>query len=73
MVPELIELGISNFRVELLRETTRAQIENLFEQYQALIHGSRTGTQVWKSLNAMNRVGITRGTLEHDRDPLAIL
>jgi len=73
MVPDLIELGISNFRVELLRETTRAQIENLFEQYQGLIHGSRTGTQVWKSLNAMNRVGITRGTLEHDRDPLAIL
>lgn len=73
MVPDLIELGISNFRVELMRETTRAQIENLFEQYQGLIHGSRTGTQVWKSLNAMNRVGITRGTLEHDRDPLAIL
>jgi len=73
MVPDLIELGVSNFRVELLRETTRAQIENLAEQYQGLIQGSLTGTQVWKSLNAMNRVGITRGTLEHDRDPLAIL
>ena len=73
MVPDLIKLGVSNFRVELLRETTLAQIENLFHQYQGLILGSLTGTQVWKSLNAMNRVGITRGTLEHDRDPLAIL
>lgn len=73
MVPDLIKLGVSDFRVELLRETTFAQIENLFQQYQGLIQGSLTGTQVWKSLNAMNRVGITRGTLEHDRDPLAIL
>ncbi len=73
MVPHLMQLGISSFRVELLRETCVEQVQTLHEQYQALLNGTQTGTQVWKSLHAMNRVGITRGTLEHDRDPLAIL
>ena len=73
MVPHLIQLGISSFRIELLRETRVEQVQTLYGQYQALLNGTQTGTQVWKSLHAMNRVGITRGTLEHDRNPLAIL
>ena len=73
IVPALIELGISSFRIELLKETRAEEVQTLHKQYQALLNGSQTGTEVWKSLRAMNRVGITRGTLEHDRDPLAIL
>ncbi len=73
IVPTLIELGISSFRIELLKETRVEEVQTLYKQYQALLNGTQTGTEVWKSLHAMNRVGITRGTLEHDRDPLAIL
>ena len=73
IVPALIELGISSFRIELLKETRAEEVQTLHKQYQALLNGTQTGTEVWKSLRAMNRVGITRGTLEHDRDPLAIL
>jgi putative protease len=32
-----------------------------------------TGREVWGRLKAANRVGVTRGTLEERRDPLAIL
>jgi putative protease len=32
-----------------------------------------TGKDVWSRLQAANRVGVTRGTLEERRDPLAIL
>jgi len=32
-----------------------------------------TGKEVWTTLRAANRVGVTRGTLEERRDPLAIL
>lgn len=73
MVPELIQLGISDFRIELLRESTAAEIQQLHSLYNDLLMGNRSGAQVWQSLNAMNRVGITRGTHEHDRNPLAIL
>jgi putative protease len=31
------------------------------------------GEDVWRRLNAANRVGVTRGTLEERRNPLAIL
>jgi putative protease len=32
-----------------------------------------TGRDVWTALKATNRVGVTRGTLEEKRNPLAIL
>ena len=38
-----------------------------------LAAGRVTGKQVWQHLKAANRVGVTRGTLEERRNPLAIL
>ena len=32
-----------------------------------------SGGEVWRGLKAANRVGVTRGTLEERRNPLAIL
>ena len=32
-----------------------------------------TAQEVWQQLRATNRVGVTRGTLESRRDPLAII
>ncbi len=72
VVPELIAGGIQQFRIELLRETPD-QISRLVDNYVSLIHGAVSGEQVWRTLNAMNRVGVTRGTLESKRNPLAIL
>ena len=41
--------------------------------YRDLLAGRVRGRDVWTSLNAANRVGVTRGTLEERRNPLAIL
>jgi putative protease len=72
VVAELLQSDVRRFRIELLRETPE-QIEELLTLYHALLTGSVTGDHIWRSLNALNRVGVTRGTLLSSRNPLAIL
>jgi hypothetical protein len=43
------------------------------DAYRRLLAGRTTGRDVWTTLRAANRVGVTRGTLEEKRDPLALL
>ena len=71
-VPELIARGVRHFRVELLDESPDA-IRLTLDSYRDLLSGQVAGRDVWKKLNAANRVGVTRGTLEERRNPLAIL
>lgn len=72
-VPWLRNAGIAHFRVELLQDQPAGEIERLLSLYRDLLAGRIAGKEVWKSLSALNRVGITRGTLEERRNPLAIL
>jgi putative protease len=71
-VPQLLARGLGDFRIELLDEESR-EIEKLIRLYQQLLSGEVSGKQVWQQLQASNRVGVTRGTLEERRNPLAIL
>jgi putative protease len=71
--PILIRLGVRYFRVELLRDASHPEIAEVLSLYRGLLAGSLEGTEVWKRLKATNRLGVTRGTLEHPRNPLAIL
>jgi putative protease len=71
-VPELMARGIRHFRVELLDESPD-EIRLTLDSYHGLLSGQVAGRDVWKKLNAANRVGVTRGTLEERRNPLAIL
>ena len=73
IVPQLLRLGVRSFRVELLHDESPATIRRTLDLYRELIEGQTTGAEVWKRLRAHNRVGVTRGTLEERRDPLAIL
>ncbi len=73
VVPTLAKLGIRDFRVEILRDAPVAEIKRLIELYRDLIAGRLDGGAVWRALKAENRLGVTRGTLEHARNPLAIL
>ncbi len=41
--------------------------------YRELLAGRISGRDVWSRLQASNRVGVTRGTLEERRNPLAII
>jgi putative protease len=69
----LLELGVRHYRVELLNDEPAAQLCRIVDLYRDLIAGRVAGSEVWKSLKALNRVGVTRGTLEQSRDPLAII
>ena len=72
VVPALLSRGIGHFRVELLDEQP-AQVAEVLAAYRALLEGRASGRDVWTRLNAANRVGVTRGTLEERRNPLAIV
>ena len=72
VVPTLLERGIVNFRVELL-DNDRESIQQILGSYSDLLAGRVTGKEVWSQLKASNRVGVTRGTLEERRNPLAII
>ena len=72
MVCDLQSRGVSWFRIELLEENAQESVEVL-KTYQALFSKQISASEVWSKLNALNRVGVTRGTLESKRDPLAIL
>ncbi|GAB5402603.1 MAG: DUF3656 domain-containing protein [Aureliella sp.] len=72
-VRPLLAMGIRNFRVELLRDSDQETTERLIGLYRDLLHGKIDGADVWRQLKADNRIGVTRGTLEQPRNPLAIL
>ena len=71
-VPQLLGRGVQHFRIELLDETAH-EIRPLVNVYRDLLASRVTGREVWQQLQASNRVGVTRGTLEERRNPLAIL
>ncbi|MFK8112124.1 MAG: DUF3656 domain-containing protein [Rubripirellula sp.] len=71
-VSELISQQVGWFRVELLSETA-GQAKTVLDSYRQLLDGRLSGQEVWQRLQATNRVGVTRGTLETKRNPLAIL
>ncbi len=72
ITPMLIDRKIRHFRIELLEDTPH-QARKVFETYQQLLAGSVNGRDVWRRLKTANRVGVTRGTLEDRRNPLAII
>ena len=63
IVPTLLQRGVRHFRIEVLNDTP-AEIGRIVGLYQDLLAGRVTGRDVWGRLRAINRVGVTRGTLE---------
>jgi putative protease len=72
VMPGLMAAGVRHFRIELLDEPP-AEIARAIRCYRDLLAGRVPARDVWRTLQAVNRVGVTRGTLEARRDPLAIL
>ncbi|MEM6780221.1 MAG: DUF3656 domain-containing protein, partial [Planctomycetota bacterium] len=72
VVGRLMTRGCRYFRVELLQESA-TETRRVVSLYRQLLQGDISGSEVWKRLSADNRVGVTRGTMEAKRDPLAIL
>jgi len=61
-VGRMRELGVSRYRVELLREKPE-QVGPLLERYAKVIAGLDDGKTTWRELRALNQLGVTRGTL----------
>ena len=72
VVSALLKQGVSNLRIEFLDESP-AEVDRVVQLYRDLLTQRVKGEDVWRRLNAANRVGVTRGTLEERRNPLAIL
>ena len=72
VVTQLISKGVKHLRVEMLHQDEDETI-NVITIYRKLLIGEVSGNEVWNKLKAANRVGVTRGTLEERRNPLAIL
>lgn len=72
-VPFLLDRGVKHFRIELLNDCPDQEVIKLVQLYRSLIERSISGADVWKQLKADNRLGVTRGTMEQPRNPLAIL
>lgn len=61
-IPRMVSLGVRHFRVELLRESAEQTI-SLLERYARVLAGLEDGRSTWRSLQALNQLGVTRGTL----------
>jgi putative protease len=72
-VPRLLTQGLRDYRLELLADPTPEELRLTLSLYRDLLAGRVTGKEVWTRLQASNRVGVTRGTLEERRNPLAML
>ncbi|HEY0980746.1 DUF3656 domain-containing U32 family peptidase [Schlesneria sp.] len=72
VVATLLERDVRNLRIEFLDEEP-AEVRRILGLYGDLLAQRIRGEDVWRQLNAANRVGVTRGTLEERRNPLAIL
>jgi putative protease len=57
-----IELGAGTFRVEFLEEPAE-KVREVIRLYNDAIRGKIGGTEVWRTLKAINQLGVTRGQL----------
>ncbi len=61
-VGRMREMGLTRFRVDLLRETT-TEVGPLLDRYAKVAAGVDDGRDAWRDLKALNQLGVTRGTL----------
>jgi putative protease len=61
-LPRLLAQGVRRFRVELVRESA-AETERVLEAYRALLDGRRGPKEVIREVGAMEKYGVSAGTL----------
>ena len=65
-VPHLLERGVRQFRVEFLGESAD-EVTTTLDRYARLLHGELTGPDLWRELRLFSQLGVTRGTLDGER------
>jgi len=61
-LPQLLDAGVRRFRVELVRETG-AETERILLAYRALLQGRRAPKDVIREVGALEKYGVSAGTL----------
>nr|WP_255707177.1 MULTISPECIES: U32 family peptidase [Anoxybacillus] len=61
-IPHFLSLGVRSYRVEFLEESSK-KVEEVITLYREALEGKRSGTSVWRTLKAINQLGVTRGQL----------
>ncbi|MFZ4640763.1 MAG: peptidase U32 family protein [Nodosilinea sp.] len=62
-VQSLIGWGAQYFRLEFLQESAQ-EVTEMIDQYQQLLAGEISGSQLWRRLNLQSQLGVTRGPLD---------
>jgi putative protease len=62
-VQRLQALGANYFRLEFLQESPETVVQTIAD-YQALLGGKLSGTQLWRKLKLHSQLGVTRGSLD---------
>ena len=62
----LLVHGARHFRVEFLDESPQ-MVRKTIQNYQALLQGQISGTQLWQRLHLNNQLGVTRGSLSSEK------
>ncbi|NJK63343.1 MAG: U32 family peptidase [Synechococcaceae cyanobacterium SM2_3_1] len=62
-VDRLIHLGVRYFRVEFMQESP-AEVTRTLKCYQQLLKGEISGSRLWRELQLLSQLGVTRGPLE---------
>lgn len=65
LAPQLKELGVRYFRVELLRQSA-AETHALLTNYADVIAGRADGRQTVRGLRVLSQLGVTRGTFDYE-------
>lgn len=61
----MLELGARRFRVDFLNESAPQAVEAL-RSYRDVLDGKREGRELWKHLRAHSKLGVTRGSMDHE-------
>ncbi len=61
-LPRMQSLGLSSFRVELLRESA-AEVPDILDRYARVLAGEDRARDAWRGLMVLDQLGVTRGTL----------
>ncbi len=62
MIPQLRDLGVRRFRIELVRETAD-DVARIVQIYRELTSGQGDAEQAWRTLRADGGYGVVRGSL----------
>ncbi len=64
-LPEILAAGVTRFRADLLLEDA-AGTREVIDAYLPAVTGREDGRDLWRRLRARSKLGVTRGSLDHD-------